>query len=203
MIIKYEQIKERKSGNLKEKLREGRFLGNLFSKYLLFATPDSLLIIDQHAAHERITFEKLKGQIEKGAIEIQQLLAPILVKLSPQEIILWEENQSIFQKTGFSCTLFDQETLAIHAHPQLITQPQISVRNLLSGQRLNRMEPEQLARLACRSSVMAGESLNKEKAEYQRQELLLCQDPFTCPHGRPTVIEIHEEALNKQFLRSS
>ena len=188
--------------NLKEKLKASRYLGNLLNKYLLFETNDSLLVIDQHASHERINFEKLKEQIEKAKIEVQQLLAPILVKLSHQEMLAWEENKDAFEKMGFSLSLFDKETLAIHAHPQLITQPENSVRNLLAGEKISRLDPETLARLACHSSVTTGYSLNKEKAEYQRTQLLNCLTPFTCPHGRPTVIEISDETLNKHFLRT-
>lgn len=190
-----------KEDTLKQKLGQSRFLGSLLNKYLLFQTGDSLLVIDQHAAHERINFEKLKSQIEKGDIETQQLLAPILLKVSQQEILAWEENQEILEKTGFSCGLFDKETLAVHAHPQLITHPENSVRNLLAGERIDKLDAETLARMACRSSITTGYSLNKEEAEYQRSQLLLCQAPFTCPHGRPTLIEITDDSLSKQFLR--
>jgi DNA mismatch repair protein MutL len=167
----------------------------------VFESGDSMLLIDQHAAQERITFERLKDQIEKAKVEVAQLLAPVLIKLSPQEMVSWEENKVILEKAGFSTTLFDRDTLALHSHPQLVTQPENSVRNLLSGENIPKLDPETLARMACRSSVMAGFAMNKEQAEFQRQALLNCSDPFICPHGRPTVIEILEETLQKQFLR--
>ena len=159
-------------------------------------------MIDQHAAHERITFERLKAQIEKGSIEVQQLLSPILVRLSMQEALLWEDNKGELEKLGFNCSMFDKETLAIHAHPQLITRPENSIHNLLAAEQIKRLEPEALARMACRSSVMAGDAISSEAAQYQRSQLLQCKSPFTCPHGRPTVIEIPENMLNKQFLRT-
>lgn len=190
-----------KKADLKEKLKQSRYLGNLLKKYLLFETPDSLLVIDQHAAQERITFEKLKEQMEKGRIEIQNLLAPILIKISSQELVMWEDVQENLQDMGFQTTLFDKETLAIHSHPHLITQPEVAVRSLLSDESIAKCDIETLARRACRSSVMAGFSMNQEQAEYQRAKLIQCQDPFSCPHGRPTVVEIPEETLSKQFLR--
>jgi DNA mismatch repair protein MutL len=201
LLFKTEDIFVQKKSDLKEKLKSGRYLGNLLKKYLIFESDDSLLLIDQHAAQERITFERLKSQIEKTKIEVAQLLAPVLVKLSPQELVSWEENKEALEKAGFSTTLFDRDTLAVHSHPQLISQPETSVRNLLAGEGIARLDPEALARMACRSSVMAGFAMNKEQAEFQRQALLKCFDPFTCPHGRPTVIEILEETLQKQFLR--
>ena len=190
-----------KEDTLREKLQTSRYIGNLLNKYLLFEATGSLLVIDQHAAHERVNFEKLKNQIEKGKIEIQQLLTPILLKLSHQEILNWEENKEVFEKMGFGLSLFDKETLAIHAHPQLITQPENSVRNLLSGESIDKFNPETLARLACKSSITTGFCLKKEEAEFMRKQLLLLPSPFTCPHGRPTVIEITDDILNKQFLR--
>ena len=201
LLYKTEDIFVQKKSDLKEKLKQGRFLGNLLKKYLLFETQDSLLAVDQHAAQERITYEKLLAQIEKSKIEVQLLLSPILMKLSPQELLLWEENKEALEKLGFQSTLFDKQTLALHSHPQLITQPENSIRNLLSGENISRLSPELLARMACRTSVMAGFAMNKEQAEFQRQALIMCQDPFTCPHGRPTVIEILEQTLQKQFLR--
>jgi DNA mismatch repair protein MutL len=201
LLFNTEDIFAQKKSDLKEKLRQARYLGNLLKVYLLFETGDSLLIIDQHAAQERITFEKLRDQIEKSEVEVQQLLSPVLIKLSPQELLLWEENKEILEKLGFQSTLFDKQTLALHSHPQLISQPENSVRNLLSGENISRANPEMLARMACRSSVMAGFMMNKEQAEFQRESLIKCRDPFTCPHGRPTVVEIPKETLQKQFLR--
>jgi DNA mismatch repair protein MutL len=195
-------IIEEKKSDLKEKLRQARYLGNLLRKYILFETGDSMLIIDQHAAQERISFERLKNQIERGAVEVQPLLSPILMRLSQQEILLWEENGSTLENLGFNTSMFDKTTLAIHSHPQLIDQPENSVRNLLAGEKTAKLDPEKLARMACRSSVMAGFAMNPEQAEYQRASLLQCADPFICPHGRPTVIEIAEEHLSKQFLRT-
>ena len=201
LLFQTEDIFAQKKSDLKEKLKQARYLGNLLKKYLIFESGDSLLLIDQHAAQERITFEKLKDQLEKSNVEVVQLLAPVLIKLSPQELVSWEENKEVLEKGGFSTTLFDRDTLALHSHPQLTAQPENSVRNLLSGKNIPKLDPETLARMACRSSVMAGFAMNKEQAEFQRVALIQCQDPFTCPHGRPTVVEIIEETLQKQFLR--
>jgi len=197
-----EELIEEKKGDLKEKLRQARYLGNLLRKYLLFETNDSLLVIDQHAAQERISFERLRTQMEKGTIEVQGLLAPMTFKISAQELLVWEEVQENLESMGFKTSLFDKETLAVHSHPQLITDPETAVRNLLAGESIAKCDIETLARRACRSSVMAGFAMNKEQAEFQREALLKCQDPFTCPHGRPTAVEISEPALAKQFLRT-
>jgi len=92
--------------------------------------------------------------------------------------------------------------LALQSTPVLLKDPQIAVHSLLSGESIQHCDHESIARRACRSSVMSGDSLTKEQAIYQREQLLKCRDPFTCPHGRPTVIEMTENFLDKQFLRT-
>jgi len=171
------------------------------NKYLLFETDDSLFVIDQHAAHERITYERFKKQIESGKVEIQQLLMPVLIRLSHQEFIVWEDGKKKMEEIGFTTTLWDKENIACHTHPQLISHPEMAIRNLLSEKNIPKCDSDTLARRACRESVMAGQLVKKEEAEFLKDELMKCDDPFICPHGRPTVVEIKEKFLNKQFLR--
>lgn len=189
--------------NLKNKLSDATYIGTFKKQYLLFETPNSLLLIDQHAAHERITYEKLKKQIEEGRIEIQDLLTPFLLTLTHQEMLNWEEVQKKLETIGFSTTLWDKRSIAIHSQPHLISNPEIAVRNILSVENIARCDLDTLARWACRQSVMAGDQIKKNQAEYLRAELLKCSAPFNCPHGRPTVVEIAESFLNKQFLRQN
>ncbi|MCX7927815.1 MAG: DNA mismatch repair endonuclease MutL [Candidatus Omnitrophica bacterium] len=201
-LFKQETTAE-KNKPLRHKLATGRYLGNLLSTYLLFETTDSLLILDQHAAQERISFEQLQMQIEKGSLEIEQLAVPITIPLSIQEKTLWQQMQEFLEKLGFQTSLFDKDILAIHTYPRIISNPEIAIRNLLNTEQNTQpiYDMEALARRACRGSVMAGFSMNKEQAEYQKKQLLSCKDPFTCPHGRPTVIEIPLKDLAKQFQR--
>ncbi|MFH0797611.1 MAG: DNA mismatch repair endonuclease MutL [Candidatus Omnitrophota bacterium] len=189
------------AGSLKSKLINSRYLGVFRNKYLFFETDNSLLIIDQHSAHERITYEKLKLEIETGTVRVQHLLVPSVINLSPAEMVSWEEGKERLGDIGFASTLWDKEHIGVHSHPQVITSVEPAIRNLLSGENLANCSNDSLVRRACRQSVMAGDASNKEEAEYLRNELVNCRDPFTCPHGRPTVIEITEKTFNKQFLR--
>ena len=187
---------------LRSKLSRGRFIGSFINKFILFECDRALFVVDQHAAQERISFEKLMTQMEKGTVEVQNLLSPILIKISVQEKLAWEEAKEKFDQLGLSSTLFDNETIGIHTTPILLRNIEPAVRYLLSGENISHCDHESIARRACRSSVMAGDFLNAEKAVFQRGELLKCRDPFTCPHGRPTVIEMNEKYLDKQFLRT-
>ena len=188
--------------SLSSKLSQARYVGTFMKKFLFFESGPSLLIVDQHAAQERIMFERFKAQLEKGAIEVQQLLTPILLKLTPQELLSWEDTKEKLETIGLSTTLWNKETIALHSTPHLLKNPEAAARNLLAGENVRHCDNDTLARRACRCSVMAGDSMDIPQVEFQRQELLLCQDPFTCPHGRPTVIEMTENFFNKQFLRT-
>lgn len=191
-----------KQSNLQDKLSSARFIGAFIKKFLIFEGERSLFVIDQHAAQERIIYEQLKKQSELGNVEIQQLLSPILMTLTPQEMLIWEESKETLEENGLSSTLFDNQTIAIHSHPQLLQNPEPTIRYYLAGGNIVRFDHNTIASQACRSSVMAGDALGREQAEYQRSELIKCADPFTCPHGRPTVIEITEAFLDRQFLRT-
>jgi len=191
-----------KRTSLKEKLESARYIGQFMNKYLLFESEKTLLLIDQHAAQERIAFEQLILQMEKGQVEIQHLLSPFLLKLSPQDLLAWEASKEKLEQSGFSTTLFDEEAVAIHTYPVLLKDPERAVRDILCGGDAARCDHEAIARRACRSSVMSGDPMQKEQAAFQRKNLITCRDPFTCPHGRPTVIEMTLDHLDKQFLRT-
>ncbi|HRZ39391.1 MAG TPA: DNA mismatch repair endonuclease MutL [Candidatus Omnitrophota bacterium] len=193
---------EHKNQSLKAKLENAHFIGTLLNKYLLFESASSLLLTDQHAAQERIMFEQFITQMQKGRVEVQSLLTPYLLKSSPQELLAWQDAQETLETIGFSTSQFDNETIAIHAHPALVKDPESAVRELLAGDNPARCDHETIARRACRSSIMAGDILKPQQAEFQREQLLNCKDPFTCPHGRPTVVEMSLDFLDKQFLRT-
>jgi DNA mismatch repair protein MutL len=190
------------SADFYKKFSGAQYIGQFANKYLLFENNKTLLLVDQHAAQERITYEALIRQMQSGKLEVQHLLSPILIKLTHQELLSWEESQEKLQSIGFENNQWDEETIAIHSHPLLIKNIEMSVRELLDGASIAKCDHDDIARRACRSSVMSGDRMSKEQAEYQRTALLKCLDPFTCPHGRPTVIEMPLGFLDKQFLRT-
>ncbi len=190
------------ASNLSAQLRAAAFIGTFKNKLLLFEGPRGLLCIDQHAAHERINYEKILQQVTEGKVETQKLLTPILLPLTKQELIQWEKIQAGLEKLGFSASLWKDDTLAIHAHPQAIFDATAALRSCLADDpKEPALDTDTLARRACRRSVMFGDALDRAQAERLRSDLLACRDPFTCPHGRPTVVELSETFLEKQFLR--
>lgn len=200
-LVMPEDLFAQSQESLREKLSQARFLGVFIRKYLLFESGHSIFAVDQHAAQERINFEKLRRQIKTNQVEVQNLLSPILIKLSLPEIISWQESKERLEEMKIDATLWDKETLAVHAYPQLLDHPELTIREILSQGNPSRFHYDSLATRACRQSVMTGDKMSPPEAEHQLKELTLCADPFTCPHGRPTVIEVQEKFLDKQFLR--
>jgi DNA mismatch repair protein MutL len=186
---------------LRSKFIRARFIGTFLQKFLLFEADESLLIVDQHAAQERIMFERFKDQIENSKVETQPLLSPLLLRLTPQEKITWEETQKELTTAGIETTQFDDETIAVQTQPLLLKNIESVVRTLLAGGKAQRMDHDSLARRACKASIVAGDKMDITQADHQRKQLLECKDPFICPHGRPTLIEVTQGFLDRQFLR--
>jgi len=125
-----------------------------------------------------------------------------LLKLTPPEKLAWEDLQENLTAAGIETTQFDDDTIAIQSQPLLLKHIEAVVRNLLAGADAPRIDRDTLARRACKASIVAGDKLDQSQADFQRQQLLECRDPFTCPHGRPTLIEVTQDYLDRQFLRS-
>lgn len=187
---------------LRSMFTRARFVGTFLQKFLIFEADQSLLIVDQHAAQERIMFEKFKNQLENAKVESQPLLTPLLIPLTPQEKIAWEELRGELTAAGIETTQFDDDTIAVQTQPLLLKNIEAVVRSLLAGGENQRMDHTALARRACKASIVAGDKIDIAQADFQRKQLLECKDPFTCPHGRPTLIEVTQEALDRQFLRT-
>ena len=189
-------------GQLKDRLAMARFVGTFVRKYHLFEVGESLFVIDQHAAQERILFEKFRRQICEGRIEVQPLLAPIVVSTTPQEMLAWDNSAERLKEFGFEVELFGPSALALRAYPNVITNPEQALRLLLGEGDLARADVDTVARRACRASVMAGDRMEAAEAVFQLKALLTCDDPYTCPHGRPIFIELKSSFLDRQFLRA-
>lgn len=188
--------------SLQKKVENARYIGSFINKFLLFEGEGNLLIVDQHAAAERITYEQLIRQMQKSQLEVQNLLSPVVIKLSPSEMLIYKEVAQTLKLMGMDNNQWDDESIAIHTQPLALKNIETAVRQVLSGEKIEKNDFATMARRACRSSVMAGDRLNPQEAEFLREQLLQCLDPYTCPHGRPTIIEMSEDFLNKQFFRT-
>jgi len=186
-----------------------RLIGQIGSTYLVSEGPDGLYLIDQHAAHERVLFEKLMAQHENKSIPSQALLTPEVVTLPPQSAKMIGEQLPFLNKFGFEVEEFGTNTFQVRAMPMLFSggDPASALRALVEDfeEDESPLQAEVEARLAARVckrlAVKAGQTLTPDEQRSLLNDLEACQSPRTCPHGRPTMIHLSVDMLERQFGR--
>jgi DNA mismatch repair protein MutL len=186
-----------------------RLIGQIGGTYLVAEGPDGLYLIDQHAAHERVLFEKLMAQHEMNKVPSQALLNPEVVTVPPQSAKLLLEQLSVLNHFGFDVEEFGPNTFQIRAMPTLFmgSNPAFALRALVEDFEedetplQNEIEARLAARVCKRMAVKGGQALTNEEQRALLTDLEACDSPRTCPHGRPTMIHLSVELLERQFGR--
>lgn len=197
---------QQRESSLKDRLLRARFIGTFVHKYHLFEEGESLFAVDQHAAQERILFEKFRRQVASGKVEVERLLTPVVVPLTPREKLAFEGLEEKLRLFGFEATVLDDGAIALHTSPAVLSDPGQVMRVLLAEDAPAvaqvHIDADVLARRACRASVMAGDRMKAEEAAQQLKRLMACDDPFTCPHGRPVFVELKTSFFDRHFFRT-
>ncbi len=184
-----------------------RVLGQLASSYIIAEGPDGLYLIDQHAAHERILFEKIKQQRSHQAVEVQGLLEPVAFEVNPRQDEALKAHYEKLAEFGFSIEPFGDRTYLVRAVPVLLHQKDWvgAVKELLDslsgGDEDDWIEKIAIS-IACHSAVRAGQELTDDEIRELIRQLEQVAIPHTCPHGRPTMIRLSSEQLRREFGRS-
>ncbi|MFN3309685.1 MAG: DNA mismatch repair protein MutL, partial [Anaerolineales bacterium] len=194
--------------SLEQKVPLLRWIGQIANTYLIAEGPDGLYLIDQHAAHERVLFERFLQQ-PQTAISSQKLLQPSLLTLSTSQAQLFEEQIELLNRLGFEIVPFGLNTYQVRAVPAIIAgvDGAFAVRAVIDDFEENEeplsreTEKRLIARICKRVAVKAGQSLSPEEQKALLRELESCQSPRTCPHGRPTMIHLPVDLLERQFGR--
>ncbi len=183
-------------------------IGQLFGTYVLGQQEDTFYLIDQHAAHERIMFENIKEKYNTKSISMQELMMPIIIELSQAEKLLYSENSLIFQNLGFEIEWFGENTLAIRAIPIIMGEPCTGefFSNILdslkeAGSSATSPLEKIIISMACKNAIKAGDSITPEETKELIDRLMKTNQPYTCPHGRPTIITMSKYELEKKFKR--
>ena len=186
-----------------------RLVGIVFDTYWIFEAGDRLLWLDQHAAHERILYDRFMKRYDGEQIS-QRLLSPQLVQLSGRDMALFEEIQPYLEKAGFQAEAFDERSVAVHAIPTLFGEngdPKELFLEALDqwqqgrGEKTSDRMRSQVAQMACKHAIKGGDRLNQQEIQGFLKEMLQSQSMPTCPHGRPIVVETTRYALEKRFKR--
>jgi DNA mismatch repair protein MutL len=186
-----------------------RAVGQIGAAYLVAEGPDGLYLVDQHAAHERILFEKMMAEREAGALESQILLETQTIEFSHSEAALLEENLKALQELGFVIEPFGERSFQLRAVPSLVTgkDPLFALRSVVEEFEENEepladaLEDRLAARICKRVAIKAGQVLSFAEQRQLLRDLESCSMPRTCPHGRPTMIHLSVDALERQFGR--
>jgi len=187
-----------------------KIIGQLLQTYILCQAEERLVLIDQHAAHERIGFEKLKRQFETGVIASQRLLHPINVDLRPSEGEILKQYIDELEQFGFEIRFFGGNTFMIQAVPHLLSKedPKKILFCLLDSlENENRLAPlvekvdHTLATMACHHQIRAGDPLNLPEMEQLLKDLNGTPHSYHCPHGRPVMVEISQYEIERWFKR--
>lgn len=186
-----------------------RLVGQIGATYLVAEGPDGLYLIDQHAAHERILFEKLMTQHAMKNIPSQALLTPAVVTIPAASANLLTANLAVLHHLGFDVEEFGPNTFQVRAMPALFmgSDPSAALRALVEDFEedetplQNEIEAKLAARVCKRMAVKAGQALSTEEQRALLNDLEACDSPRTCPHGRPTMIHLSVDMLERQFGR--
>ena len=185
-----------------------RLVGQVATAYLVAEGPDGLYLVDQHAAHERVLFERFLTQ-RAGEIPSQSLLQPATVELPTASARLLDEQLPILSRLGFRVEAFGANTYLVRAVPTLLagSNPASALRVLVEDFEEDEtplqaeVEERIIARVCKRAAVKAGQTLSQEEQQALLRDLEACQSPRTCPHGRPTMIHLSVDLLERQFGR--
>jgi len=209
-----EVFKGMKVSPLKEKKAEEPAAGvanlwQLSNMYILAQVKGSLVVMDQHAAHERVLYEEAMRNLTVEKASSQHLLFPIVTELSPSEFMTFEENAELINKLGFEVKPFGGRSVLISGVPPLpkIQNGEVFLKEILvdleerlkaGGEKVKSVA----ASFACHGAIKAGDKLSLEEMNSLFDQLFATKEPYSCPHGRPTLIRIPIEELNKRFERS-
>jgi DNA mismatch repair protein MutL len=187
-----------------------QIIGILNKLYVLMENHDGLVLVDQHAAHERILFEELRRRMEEQGVPSQRLLLAQTFELAPRDAEWVERNTATLQKMGIGIEPFGQNAFKIDSLPTFldVSDPVSFLRKVIDGLKSAsngssplRLGEDMIAKTVCRHAVKANDPLGYLEVEKLISDLLECDLPYCCPHGRPTMIQISLAELEKKFGR--
>ena len=209
---KYDKVepenKDNESINRVPKFGPLSIIGQVHFTYIIAEDENNMYIIDQHATHERIYFEKYMALYNSTKLHSQKLIVPLIIELSAGEKYAVTENKNLFEKLGYEIEDFGGNSVSLRSVPVIYGNPDIKqlfneiLNNIMSETKGKTSIVERnIYTMACKSAVKAGDKLNYTEMKELIDTLRICDNPYNCPHGRPTIIKVTEEELEKKFKR--
>ena len=188
-------------------LKYYKVVGVIFDTYIVLQKGESMYLMDQHAAHERVLFERYMNAFHKREVHMQMLLDPIVLELSSVDMLRVEKNINVFKNFGFEVEIFGMNNILIRGVPNLFGTPQSEkfilelIDNIDKISNNYDLKDDRFALMACKSAIKANDRIQNIEIESLFRQLEKCENPYTCPHGRPTMVEISKVEIEKMFKR--
>lgn len=191
-------------------LTDLKIIGVAFKTYIIAqdSAEDNLYLIDQHASHERVLYEKYREEYKNEAVVVQKLMTADIINLTNQEFNVFRENIELFNKLGFEVEEFGINTIALRGVPILFGKPNYKeiFFDILDNFREDiknsyEMRLDKIIKIACSNAVKSGDNISEIEIYSLFEQLEQVENPYTCPHGRPTIIKVTKQELEKQFKR--
>lgn len=184
-----------------------RVLGQVGATYIIAEGPQGMFLIDQHAAHERIMYEKILAQMETSNVDKQPMLDPLVIELPPDELAIFEKSADDLNAIGFEVERFGDTTIIVRAIPALVRGVDVAermhhiLRELVDGGAGDSWVDSVAISAACHTSIRAGQPLSLPEMRELVAQLERCNHPRACGHGRPTMLHMSQSELERQFNR--
>ncbi|WP_270647249.1 DNA mismatch repair endonuclease MutL [Paeniclostridium hominis] len=188
-------------------LNEYIVIGTIFKTYIILQRGSNMYLLDQHAAHERVLYERYMDKFYNMDINMQMLLDPIVLELSTTDMLKIEKNIDLFMKFGFEIEIFGKNHIMIRCVPTIFGTPESEkfvldiIDNIDEINNNYELKGEKFASMACKSAIKANDTIYEEEINSLLKQIEMCKNPFTCPHGRPIFVEISKTEIEKMFKR--
>lgn len=216
-LINYEENTKQESFDFKEDIKNEEVkalelypCGLVMGTYIVAQNEENMYLIDQHAAEERVHYEEVLKSLEKNDIKTIDMLIPVSIELSPSDYLKYKEYAEVFKELGFNIEEFGINTIMVKSHPVWLLDGfhEVDIRSLIEEIleipkefSAIRFRDRFAATVACKMSVKGNENITKEQAEKILEDLVKCDNPYNCAHGRPAIISFSKYELDKMFKR--
>lgn len=204
-----EYLAKEKQSQFIEKKPALRHIGRIFELYILAEDYENLFIVDQHAAQEKILYEKFRKNVNTRKPEIQNLLLPVNIELSAKEFDILLELKECLMQIGFELEEFGKNSFALKSVPAILgNASDINIiTEIIRKKKVGEISEssstllDDIIKTACKTAIKSGDKLTDTESIKLLEDLFECENPYACPHGRPTIIKITKDELDRKFLR--
>ena len=196
-----------KSNENRFSITDFRVVGSILNTYIILEKNNSMYLLDQHAAHEKVLYEEYMKKFKNHKIDMQMLLDPIVLEISNIDMLKVESNLDLFLNFGFEIELFGNNHIMIRGVPTIFGNPESEkfilqiIDNIDDLKNSYDLKGDKFASMACRAAIKANDKIHTMEIKKLLSQMEVCENPFTCPHGRPTIVEISKKEIEKMFKR--